>query len=637
MLASLTEEVFSKKDWLFEIKWDGYRAVAEIEGGKVNLHSRNNISFNNKYTPVVESLKAFDVDMILDGEVVVLDNRGKSSFQLLQNYQKTGIGNLVYYVFDLLYFNGYDLTKIPLHKRKKLLKKLLLDIPNILFSDHIEEDGEVFYKAAEEKKLEGIIAKDGNSLYYPGKRTKDWLKIKTWKRQEAVIGGFTQPKRSRKKIGALVLGVYEGNDFIYIGHAGGGFTEEDLDEVYAKLEPLQRKTSPFKEEPETNTPVTWVKPELVCEVSFSEWTDEGLMRQPVFLGLREDKSAEKVVKEKPVSSSPDKEENIKQDTEEDNKANNMKSEERSNSKEGEITINNRNLKLTNLDKPYFPDDGYTKSDVIEYYRKVSEYILPYLKGRPESLNRHPNGIKEEGFYQKDVADLPPDWVATERIYSEHNDKKIKYLVCNDEATLVYMANLGCIELNPWFSRVENLDNPDYLVLDLDPEDISFNKVVETALAVKEVLDIAGTDCYCKTSGATGLHVYVPLNAKYNYDLAREFAQLIANIVHERTKDFTSIVRNPSKRQKKVYLDYLQNRTGQTLAAPYSIRPRPGAPVSTPLKWEEVKIGLEPEDHNISNTMRRLGQMGDIFKGVLGKGIDIEKCIKNLEKKLAPKK
>ena len=637
MLASLTDEVFSRKDWIFEIKWDGYRAIAEIEGEEINLHSRNNISFNDKYSHIVKSLKAFDADMILDGEVVVLDNEGKSNFQLLQNFQKTWKGNLIYYVFDLLYINSYDLTKLPLLKRKNLLKKILPDIPNIRFSDHVEEHGEAFYKVAEEKKLEGIIAKDGKSLYHIGKRTKDWLKIKTWFRQEAVIGGFTQPKGSRKKIGALVLGVYEGNDFIYIGHAGGGFTEEDLDEVYSKLEPLQRKTSPFKEEPETNTPVTWVTPKLVCEVSFSEWTDEGLMRQPVFLGLREDKSAEKVVKEKPPSSSSDKEEKSDHDTMEKSKENNMSRDDKSNSKDKEVNINNRKLKLTNLDKLYFPDEGYTKGDVIEYYRKVAKYILPYLKGRPESLNRHPNGIDGESFYMKDVKDLPPEWVHVENIYSEHNEKDINYLVCNNEATLVYLANLGCIEINPWFSRVENLDNPNYLVLDLDPEDISFDKVIETALAVKDVLDIAGAESYCKTSGATGLHIYVPLNTKYDYDVARDFAHLIAKIVHDKTRSFTSIERSPSKRQKKVYLDYLQNRTGQTLAAPYSLRPKPGAPVSTPLKWDEVKVGINPKDYNIENTFRRLGQVGDILKGVLGKGIDIKKCIKRLEGEFNSKK
>jgi bifunctional non-homologous end joining protein LigD len=296
----------------------------------------------------------------------------------------------------------------------------------------------------------------------------------------------------------------------------------------------------------------------------------------------------------------------------------------------EIKIGGNLLKLTNLNKVYFPDDEITKGDLIEYYRKVSKYMLPYLKGRPESLNRHPNGINGDSFYQKDVKDLPPDWIHVEKIYSEHHEKDINYLVCNYEATLVYLANLGCIEINPWFSRVENLRNPDYLVLDLDPEDISFDKVVEAAHAVKEVLDAAGAKSYCKTSGATGLHIYVPLNAEYDYDVAKDFAHLVAQFAHHKAPSFTSLERSPSKRQKKVYLDYLQNRPGQTLAAPYSVRPRSGATVATPLKWSEVKKGLDPKQYHIKNIMKRLSKTGDIFKPVLGKGIDIEKCIGKLE-------
>jgi bifunctional non-homologous end joining protein LigD len=516
---------------------------------------------------------------------------------------------------------------MPLIKRKNILKKILPDLPDIRFSDHIEESGELFFNMVKEKKLEGILAKNANSEYCIGRRTRDWLKIKTTSRQEAVIAGFTQPKGSRQKFGAVVLGVYENNSLVHIGHAGGGFTEERLDEVYSKLEPLKTKVNPFKTKIKTNTPVTWVEPKLVCEVAFSEWTDEGLLRQPVFLGLREDKDPKTVTKEtaedfeEEVSSKPVKKQKKESDLD-------MK-------KGGpsiEVIINRRKLKLTNLDKVYFPDEGFTKGDVINYYRKISKFILPYLKGRPESLNRHPNGINEESFYQKNVDGLPPDWVKTKGIYSEHNEKEITYMVCNDEATLVYMANLGCIEFNPWFSRVGTLDNPDYLVLDLDPEDIPFDKVVEAAYAVKNVLDTAGAKSFCKTSGATGIHIYVPLNAKYDYDVARNFAHLVAQIAHSRTSDFTSILRSPSKRQKKVYLDFLQNRTGQTLAAPYSLRPRPGAPVSTPLKWEEVKPGMDPKDFNIENTEERLKSTRDIFKGVLGPGINIEKCIKNLEGK-----
>ncbi|MFO7447050.1 MAG: non-homologous end-joining DNA ligase, partial [Ignavibacteriaceae bacterium] len=283
-------------------------------------------------------------------------------------------------------------------------------------------------------------------------------------------------------------------------------------------------------------------------------------------------------------------------------------------------------------KIYFPDDGYTKGDLIEYYDSVSKYILPYLKDRPESLNRHPNGIYEQSFFQKDMRDTAPDWADTELIYSESNDKDINYFVCNNKASLLYLVNLGCIEINPWFSRTKNLEYPDYCVIDLDPEDIGFDKVVETALVVKEVLDEAGAKSYCKTSGATGLHIYIPLKAKYNYDVSREFAHLIGKIVHKQIPGFTSLERSPSKRKKKVYLDYLQNRTGQTLASPYSARPRQGATVATPLEWNEVKKGLDPKQFTIKNTIKRLEKKGDIFKPVLGKAINIEACIKRLEVK-----
>lgn len=613
MLAELSNRVFSDNKWLFEIKWDGYRAVAEIEDGEVNLHSRNNISFNDKYFPIVEALRIFDMNVVFDGEVVVVDDFGKSSFQLLQNFRKTGKGKLVYYVFDILYLNGFDLTNLTLIKRKEILKKIIPgDSKSIMYSDHVKGEGTSFFKVAEQQGLEGMLAKKADSKYIPGKRSKDWLKIKTRKRQEAIICGFTEPKGSRNKFGSLVLGVYDEGELVYIGQAGTGFTDKDLKEIYSKLKPLITNKPQFNKKIETNAPVTWVTPKYICDVEFSEWTEEGLMRQPAFIGLREDKDLDDVIKE---------------ENDEEGEESTITNK---NTMDKEIKIGKHKLKLTNLKKVYFPGEEYTKGDVVEYYKNVAKYILPYLKGRPESLNRHPNGIDGQSFYQKDIKDLPPEWVKTEMIYSEHNEKEINYLVCNDEATLIYLANLGCIEINPWFSRVENLDNPDYLVLDLDPEDISFDMVVETALAVKEILDIAGAKSYCKTSGATGLHIYVPLNAKYNYDVAREFAHLVARLVHEKVPSFTSIKRSPSKRQKKVYLDYLQNRPGQTLAAPYSIRPQPGAPVATPLKWEEVKIGLDPKDYHIKNTLMRLSKTGDIFKDVLGKGIDIAKCISKLE-------
>ena len=614
MLASLTDNIFDDKNWLFEIKWDGYRAIAEIEKGKVDLYSRNNISFNEKFSPIVSSLTQMNYDVILDGEVVSVDENGISKFQLLQNFQRTGEGNLIYYLFDIIYLNGYDLKKLPLIERKEILKKILPDIPNIRFSDHIENEGKALYKIAEEKKLEGILAKNKKSAYQLNKRSKEWLKLKIRKQQEAVIGGFTKPRGSRNELGALVLGAYRNGNFVYIGHSGGGFTEESLKMIRKKLNSLIRKTSPFKETPKTNMPATWVEPKIVCEVSFSEWTEEGLMRHPIYLGLREDKSPHEVFIEK-----------ANEGTQLSNP-----SQESHSTNDKEIIIDNHKLKLTNLDKIYWPEEKYTKGDLINYYNKIAGYILPYLMDRPESLNRHPNGIYEKSFFQKDITQKPPDWIKTKRIYSESNDKEINYMICNDNATLIYMANLGCIEINPWFSRISKLDFPDYFVIDLDPEDISFEKVIETALVVKDVLDEMEIESFCKTSGATGLHIYVPLNAQYEYNVAKDFAHVIAKIVNNRIPEFTSLIRSPSKRKKRVYLDYLQNRAGQTLAAPYSVRPRPDATVATPLFWKEVKSGLSPKDFTIKNVPQRVEKIGDIFHKILGKGIDINKSIKKLE-------
>ncbi len=617
MLATLVKESFDDKEWLFEIKWDGYRAIAEIKDAKVKLHSRNNLSFNTKFAAIAAELKSISGNTILDGEIVVVDENGKASFQLLQNYQRTGNGNIIFYVFDILYLDKYDLTELPLIERKNILKEFLPDLEKIKFSDHISEKGKEFFKLAQENSIEGIIAKKTSSVYQVNKRSRDWLKIKTSLRQEAIICGFTKPRGSRNAFGALVLGIYDNDELIYIGHTGSGFDEKSLKFVKKKLDPLITKNSPFKKIPKTNMPVTWVKPELVCEVNFSEWTDDNSMRHPIFMGIREDKNAREVTKEMAAETSPAK----------DNKTKNTKKKSTSKKSGGK----NSKLKLTNLDKIYFPDEGYTKGDIIEYYDKISKYILPYLKNRPESLNRHPNGINGESFYQKDMRDTVPDWADTKLIYSESNDKDINYFICNDKQSLLYLVNLGCIEINPWFSRVQSLENPDYAVIDLDPEEISFEKVIETALCVKEVLDEAGAKSYCKTSGATGLHIYIPLKAKYDYDVAKDFAHLIGKIVHSRIPVITSLERSPSKRKKKVYLDYLQNRKGQTLAAPYSVRPKPGATVATPLEWSEVKSGLNPKDFTIKTIHKRIEKKGDIFKPVLWAGISIQKILKKLEK------
>jgi len=444
------------------------------------------------------------------------------------------------------------------------------------------------------------MAKRCNSTYQIGRRTKDWLKIKTHLRQEAVIGGFTEPRGSRKHIGALILGVYEGSNLHYIGHTGGGIPSEQVPELRKRLEKMALQKSPFENQFKPNAPVHWARPELVCEVSFSEWTAGGHMRQPIFVGLREDKPAKAVHRE--VADPPP----------------------------SEPKSVCHKLEFSHTDKVFWPQHGYTKGDLIDYYRSAAKTMLPYIKDRPHSLLRQPNGINGQAFFQKDVEN-PPDWIKTKAVYSESNEKDIHYLVCDSVDSLLYMVQLGCIEINPWNSRLGTLDKPDWVVMDLDPEDITFDKVVETARAVKEVCDELAIPSYPKTSGKTGIHVYIPLAARYSYDQTRQFGQLLATLIHQKVPDFTSLERSPAKRQQKIYIDYLQNRKGQTLAAPYSVRPTPDASVSTPLRWEEVNGKLSPANFTIKNIRQRLDKVGDLWRPVTGKGIDLAAVLARMEK------
>jgi bifunctional non-homologous end joining protein LigD len=621
MLATLAKSAFDRQGWLFEIKWDGYRALAEIRNKGVLLYSRHDLTFNDRFPAIVRSLGSLPFDALLDGEIVVVDESGRADFQLLQDYPESAGGSLVYYVFDLLHLDGFDLMRLPLVRRKGILRQILPELPHVRLSDHIEKEGLSLFKAARENMVEGIVAKDGMSPYRPGQRSREWLKIKTQRQQEAVIGGFTAPRGGRKGFGALVLGVYENGRLVYIGHTGGGFTDRQLGALMERLEPIATKEPPFETPPRTNGSVTWVRPKLVSEVRFSEWTKEGLMRQPVFLGLREDLDPREVRREIAVPSPADASALPSKKVQQPRKP-------RRNG--GLAIVNDAKVLLTNPDKVFWPEEGYTKGDVIDYYREIAPFILPYLKDRPESLHRHPDGIRGGGFFQKNVDHRVPDWVRTVAIRSESEQREITYLLCQDEAALVYMANIGCIEINPWHSRIGRLETPDYMVLDIDPLDVPFGDVVRTAIATREVLRDAGAEGFCKTSGATGLHIYVPLGATYSYEQSTQFARLVNLLVHARLPHSTSIERNPVKRRGRVYLDYLQNSYGQTLVAPYCLRPRKGAPVSTPLMWAEVGEKLDPASFTMKNTAKRLKRVGDLWKGVLGPGIDMGACLGRLE-------
>ena len=649
MLTTLVDEPFDSEDWVYEIKWDGYRAISSIINGSIELYSRNNISFKHRYHEVIDALSAWDTNAVLDGEVVALDENGHSKFQFLQNWQSSQRGSLVYYVFDILWLDGYDVTQMPLLERKQLLKEIIPGGEVIRYSDHVEKNGINFFKAAREKDLEGIIAKNKKSSYEIGVRSRNWLKIKTEARQEAVICGFTAPRASRQYFGALILGIYEDDKLVYAGHTGSGFNEKSLKETWNKLQPLITHECPFDKKPRTNMPATWVKPKLVCEIKFQEWTHENIMRVPIFMGLRPDKEPGEVKKEKEmatkkvqksagtkeiVATSKNKPA-VKKPTAKTSIATNKKTTSKGewldeSEKETSKKLNGHELKLTNLDKIYWKKEGYTKRDLLNYYHAVAPYMLPYMKNRPQSLNRHPNGINGMSFFQKNVRGKVANWIETFEEYSESTDETVHYFVCTNEASLVYLANLGCIEMNPWHSTTMKPNNPDYCLIDLDPHEIGFDKVIESAQGVKRVLDELDIPAWCKTSGASGLHICIPLGTKYTYDQSRQLAELLANLIHHEVPSFTSVERSPSKRRKKVYLDYLQNSKGQTVACVYSARPKPGATVSTPVFWEEVKKGLSPSNFTIKNLFERLKAEGDIFRAVYAKGIDLRKTLSTIE-------
>ncbi|MCP1297904.1 DNA ligase D [Chryseobacterium sp. S0630] len=619
MLCKTNEQPFDDKDWAFEIKWDGYRAIADTRKGESRLYSRNGLDFSKSFKKVADALKIQNHEMVLDGEIVAYDEKGKPNFQWLQRIgeQNTELV-LLYQVFDLLWLNGHSTENLSYLQRKELLKEALIENDIIKYHDHILQNGKDFFQAAENMGLEGIIAKKADSEYKENTRSSEWLKIKIHKTDEALICGFTAPKGSRKEFGSLILGKYLNGELVFCGHTGTGFTDRSLKEIHQKLQPLVVKQSAFKITPKTNSKATWLKSELVAEIKYTELTKDHIYRHPVFLRLREDIDDTEV----------------KFDTDLTQKQPKMKAKSptKKTTTDKVKKIGKQQITLTNQNKIYFPADGITKGEIIDYYQSIAKFILPHLKNRPQSLNRFPNGIEGLSFYQKDADENTPDWVTLQKIFSESNDKYINYILCNDKETLAYLNNLGCIELNVWTSHIPKADFPDYLVLDLDPsEKNTFEDVIETTLAVKEVLDKAGIIGYPKTSGSSGMHIYIPMGAKYPYDQVKDFGHVLMQLVHQELPELTTLERSLQKRDKnKIYLDYLQNRRAQTLASVYSVRPKPGAPVSAPLEWSEVKKGLHPTDFTILNMAERLQEKGDLFKSILGKGIDLLRAIKRLE-------
>ena len=591
-------------DWLYEIKWDGVRAICFIEGGKLRMISRNGNAIDKQYPELSilpHQLRARSA--IVDGEIAALDGQGRPSFELLQSRMHVADASaiarlarshpVVFYAFDLLYLDGRDLRAVPLIERKKLLKGILQGNETIRFSEHFDISGKDLLAAAKEQGLEGVVGKRAQSRY-ESRRSSDWVKWKVVDSADFVICGYTEG--DRHGLGALVLGTRgAGGKLTWAGNVGTGFDAKMVKLLFTKLEPLVTKESPL--EPAKGLPrkVVWTKPELICEVRFANWTEEGRLRAPVFLGLREDLAPRAPLLDASL-------------------------------KEAEITIDGHRLKFTNLDKLFYPKDGYRKRDLLNYYDAVAPLLVPHLEGRPLSLKRYPNGIDKPFFFQKQIAESFPKWLHT-AVADE-----IEYVIGDDRATLLYLVNLGCIDHNPWMSRVGTLENPDYVLIDLDPYECSYEKIVEAALWVRAKLDRIGLESFPKTTGGDGMHIFIPVEPVYTYAQVRSFAEVLAALGAGARPDLFTTPRAVSKREKgKVYFDWQQIAEGKTISAPYVLRAYAGAPVATPLAWDEVTPRLRPEQFNLGNSLGRFERVGDLFEGVLKRPQRLEAAIEKLAK------
>jgi bifunctional non-homologous end joining protein LigD len=601
MLAELRPEPFSRAGWIFELKYDGYRMLAgkanQGAPGRPILRTRRGQDAVATFPELARALAGLPYESFLaDGETVVLDEEGRPDFQRLQkraqltrrpDAERGAVERpATLYLFDLLAFEGFDLRELPLVERKLLLRKILPEAGPLRYADHIEERGEELFRLARERGIEGVVGKRADASYR-GSRSADWIKVRAERSCDFVVVGFTLPQGSRSGFGALHLGAFAGGRLVYCGRAGSGFTQRQLGEIRERLDALARPDPPCEGSPPSGREHRWVEPRLVVEVRYTELTEEGLLRKPVFLRLRDDKPPGEcllpearaepapALPSAPASSSPKR------------------------------PSPPAELRFSNLDKVFWPEDGYTKGDLVAYYRAVSPWLLPYLADRPVVLDRYPDGIHGKSFFQKNAPDFAPEWLRTASLWSEDSGREIGYFVCDDEAGLLYLANLATIPLHIWSSRLATLQNPDWSILDLDPKGAPFEEVITVARALHDLCGEIGLPAVVKTSGSSGLHVLVPLGAACTYEQSRQLAELLARVTIARHAAVATVTRAVRSRGGKVYIDFLQNGFGKLLVAPYSVRPLAGAPVSTPLEWSEVRRGLDPSRFTIKTLPARL--------------------------------
>ncbi len=641
MLATLVDKPFSDPEWVYEFKWDGVRALCFIEDGKARFVSRNQKEMNVHYPELANIAGAVQAKQaILDGEIVALDENGHPSFQLLQSRigllaeadieRLAGEHPAIYYVFDIVYYDGMDLRTTPLHERQALLRAILTEKDTVRISEAVPGKGEELFARAVAEGMEGMVAKQRDSVYEE-RRSESWLKLKAVQEQEVVIGGYTEPRGTRTYFGALVVGLYQDKKLVAVGHVGGGFNRKTLKQVYNLMQPLKTTRSPFAEPPPTNEAVQWIKPELVAQVKFAEWTAERQMRQPIFLGLREDKDAQECTVE------PKRATAAEVPVADAKAAHASAAKRRSGRAPSKASTRARpkkqaaeeSVELTHLDKVYFPEAGYTKGDLIEYYRQVADTLVPYLTDRPLILKRYPNGIAAPMFFQHEMKN-PPEFLRTVTLESEAG-RPIDYAIIDTPEALLYVTNLGTIEEHPWHSRVADIDHPDYVVFDLDPEKADFKTVSQVALALRDLLERLGLKVWAKTSGSRGMHVYVPIEPRYEYEQVARLAERIAALVAKENPKWATMQRALNRREAgHVYVDHLQNAKGKTVAAPYSVRARPGATVSTPLEWKEVEKGVDPAAFTLKMVPARLKKKGDLFRGVIEHKQSLDRALERLD-------
>jgi len=653
-LATPTEKPFSDPEWLFEIKWDGVRTLARVKDRQLKLWSRSQRDITREYPELVglpDSVNGHDV--WLDGEIVALDEEGRSDFQMLQ--QRFSVQSpsadlmrkvpVVYYVFDILYCDGHDLHKVPLIERKKLLSRILKTDSLIRYSDHQIQHGRELYDLARKHGLEGIIGKQIHGVYPEG-RTKSWFKFKFEKELDAVVGGWTEPRKSREHFGALLVGLYDGNNLGFIAGVGTGFSSKLQADLAERLRALRISECPFVEEPRTREKAYWVKPELVARVKYGGWTEGRHLRQPRFAGLLDDHDPRGCTFEKEMQN----EAHVSGDKKKKRGAATVQARSsRSALHENELSqeldrgsredvfaeIAGKTLRFTNLNKVYFPQDGYTKRDLLAYYLRTAPLILPFLKDRPLVLRRYPNGIEGDAFFQKDAGRDAPEWVRTAAIRSETKGSTIHYFLANDLPTLLYLTNLGCIDHNPWSSRYDNQEHPDYIFFDLDPSaGAEFSSVVKLAGGLAERLDTLRLKAFIKTSGATGLHIFIPIQPRYSYEQVRQLVELVATWTARDYPHLVTTERSLSKRpQGSIYIDAHQNSRGQSLAAVYSVRAFAHAPVSAPVLPRELNSQLREDTWNIKSMMGRMKKVGDLWANFWKERQELERAVEMLGEKL----